>query len=335
MFGTEKAKAVRVEIAEIAAPVQDFFDRFESEFLNRFKSAVPLADQAVNYLARKKGKRLRPLLVFLTASLHGRLTPRTMSAAVVIEMFHTATLVHDDVVDESHLRRGSRTVNDIWGNRISILIGDLLFSKTLAGIVDLQDTEAVAVLAETAERITEGELLQIAYSREGTLSEESYFDLIAKKTASLFNASCQLGAMTVGENGAARRKMAEFGENFGIAFQIMDDLLDYIGDEKLMGKPTGSDLREGKVTLPLIFALRQAESKERLRIIDMITEGISNDEQAKQIIRFADEYGGIQYAHDQVRAYLKNALAVLESYPDSPSRRSLAALVELSTSRNS
>ncbi len=322
-----------MEIAELAAPVRDYFDRFETEFENRFRASIPLADKVVGYLAAKKGKRLRPLMVFLCAALHGRLNSRTMSAAVVIELFHTATLVHDDVVDESDLRRGAPTVNGIWGNKISILIGDLLFSKTLAAIVELQDNEAVDVLAKTAERITEGELLQIAYARRPLLSEQNYLDLIGKKTAALFNASCRLGAMTAGGKDAELTAMADFGENYGLAFQIMDDLLDYSGDPSELGKPTGSDLREGKVTLPLIHALEHADESQRQQILQALNRGVQSDDEAQQIVRFAEDHGGFEYARDKARSYAEKALAVLESYPDSLSRRSLASLVGRSLDR--
>jgi octaprenyl-diphosphate synthase len=323
-----------VEIAEIAEPVKKYLDRFEIEFTNKFKSTVPLADEVARYLSGKRGKRLRPLLVFLSASLHGDWNARTMSAAIVVEMFHTATLVHDDVVDESHLRRGARTVNDIWDNRISILVGDLLFSKTLASIVDLQDNDAVAILASAAERITEGELLQIAYSNTLKLEEGEYFDLISKKTAALFNVSCQLGAMTVGEKGSVLSNMATFGENYGIAFQIMDDLLDYVGDIKTLGKPIGSDLREGKITLPLIFALDHAGEKKRTEVMEMLNQGIQSDEQVQKIIHFTQEQGGIHYAQAHVQTYTENALKALDAYSDSPAKRSLIELVALSTNRN-
>lgn len=323
-----------MEITEIAEPVKEYFNRFEIEFINKFGSNVPLVDEVVRYLSGKRGKRLRPLLVFLSASLHGDLTPRTMSAGIVIEMFHTATLVHDDVVDESHLRRGARTVNDIWDNKISILIGDLLFSKTLASIVDLQDNDAVAILASAAERITEGELLQVAYSSTSTLAESDYFDLISKKTAALFNAACQLGAMTVGKKGQSLNSMATFGENYGIAFQIMDDLLDYVGDVKTLGKPIGSDLREGKITLPLIYALDHADEKKRGEVMELLNQGIQSNEQSQRIIHFTKEHGGIRYAQAHVQAYTQKSLRALDVYPDSSAKRSLIELVALSTNRD-
>lgn len=323
-----------MDIVEIAAPVKEYFNNFEFEFERKFKSNIPLADQVIQYIAEKKGKRLRPLLVFLSAALHGKLTSKTMSAGIVVEMFHTATLVHDDVVDESNLRRGARTVNDIWDNKISILIGDLLFSKTLSSIVDLQDSHAVAILSSAAEQITEGELLQIAFTGAPTLKEIDYFDLISKKTAALFAASCQLGALTVGTNGEALQYMEKFGGNYGIAFQIMDDLLDYQGDSKNLGKPTGNDLRAGKVTLPLIRALETAEEDQRRPILQLLQDGVQSDEQIKQIIGFAIDRGGIEYAKTLIHHHTQLALGALAHYPDSTVKKSLFELVKHSVHRD-
>jgi len=322
-----------VELIEIAEPVREYFDKFEDEFEGKFHSQVPLVEQVVHYLAEKRGKRLRPLLVFLTARLHGELTPRTMSASLVVEMFHTATLVHDDVVDESALRRGARTVNDIWDNKISILIGDLLFSKTLASIVDLQDTYAVAILSAAAERITEGELLQIAFAGEPGLTEADYFDLISKKTAALFSASCQLGALTVGQDGKAVENMNAFGEHYGMAFQITDDLLDYLGDKQKLGKPTGNDLREGKITLPLIYALEQASERQSAEVRTILDRGIQSEEEIEFIVQFVKAQGGVDYSLQLVNQYTDQALNALDIYPDSAAKQSLIQLVHYSVKR--
>lgn len=322
-----------MELIEIAEPVREYFDKFEDEFESKFHSQVPLVEQVVHYLAQKRGKRLRPLLVFLTARLHGELTARTMSASLVVEMFHTATLVHDDVVDESALRRGARTVNDIWDNKISILIGDLLFSKTLASIVDLQDTYAVAILSAAAERITEGELLQIAFAGESGLTEADYFDLISKKTAALFSASCQLGALTVGQNGKAVENMNAFGEHYGIAFQITDDLLDYLGDERKLGKPTGNDLREGKITLPLIYALEQASEAQSAEVRTILDRGIQSEEEIEFIVQFVKAQGGVDYSLQLVNQYTDQALNALDTYPDSAAKQSLIQLIHHSVKR--
>ncbi len=323
-----------MEITEIATPVSEHFDRFESEFEQKFHSVVPLVDKVIQYIARKRGKRLRPLLVFLIAKMHGYLTQKTMDAGIVVELFHTATLVHDDVVDESNLRRGSRTVNDIWDNKISILIGDLLLSKTLASIVDLNDTTAIAILASAAELITEGELLQISYAGNSLISEKEYFDLIAKKTAALFSASCQLGVRSVKKDGPALERMKEFGWNYGIAFQIMDDLLDYLGEESKLGKPTGNDLRDGKVTLPLIRALAAAPEKDKRHALDILERGAETEDDIDYVVNFAVEQGGVDYAKKLVSDYTNKALAMLDGIPDSDAKTSLVNLVHYSINRD-
>ncbi len=323
-----------MNINEIAEPVKEYFERFDTAFEAKFHSQVPLVDKIVHYIAAKRGKMLRPLLVFLTAKLHGELVEKTMSAALVVELFHTATLVHDDVVDQSDLRRGSETVNNIWDNKISILIGDLLFSKTLSSIVDLQDTHAVAILSAAAERITEGELLQIAYTANSNVTEKEYFDLIGKKTAALFSASCQMGALSIRDDEKALERMFGFGENYGIAFQIMDDLLDYLGDQNKLGKPTGNDLREGKITLPLIFALNNAPEAARSEILRIIDRGIESDSELDFIVEFVQTHGGVDYAKNLVDSYTKQSLDSLSSYPDSAAKNSLIQLVTYSTNRD-
>ena len=252
----------------------------------------------------------------------------------MVELFHTATLVHDDVVDESNLRRGSRTVNDIWDNKISILIGDLLFSKTLASIVDLQDTRAIAILSAAAELITEGELLQIAFASKSPIREDDYFDLISKKTAALFSASCQLGVLSVREDDPALSRMKKFGHSYGIAFQIMDDLLDYLGDQSKLGKPTGNDLRDGKITLPLIHALENADSGEKEHILEMMERGVETNDQIEHIINFAVAQGGVDYAKELVKDYTNKALNYLDESPDSDAKRSLVELVHYSINRD-
>ncbi len=323
-----------MDISEIAVPVSDYFERFESEVESKFRSAVPLVDKVIRYIARKRGKRLRPLLVFLTAKLHGELTQKSMNAGIVLELFHTATLVHDDVVDESNLRRGSRTVNDIWDNKISILIGDLLFSKTLASIVDLQDAKAFAILSSAAELITEGELLQIAFASNSLINEEDYFDLISKKTAALFSAACQLGVLSVKRDDIALSRMEKFGYNYGIAFQIMDDLLDYLGDQSKLGKPTGNDLQDGKVTLPLIHALKNAETSEKVHILEMLEQGVETKDQIDHVVNFAVVQGGVDYARELVKDYMDKALRYLDESPESEAKRSLVELVHYSINRD-
>ncbi|NIA31547.1 MAG: polyprenyl synthetase family protein [Actinobacteria bacterium] len=322
-----------MNINEIIFPVKEELDEFENTFVNFLHSNVPLVEQIVQYISTKRGKRLRPMLVFMAAKLHGEITAKTLSASIVIEMLHTATLIHDDVVDESAQRRGSPTVNNVWSNKISILVGDFLFSKTLAGMLDLRDIEALAIISEAAKLITEGELLQIAHDQDFAMDESIYFDLVSRKTAALFSAACELGALTTGANGESREKMKEFGENLGIAFQIKDDLLDYIGIEEELGKPTGNDIREKKVTLPLIFALSHSSLENRNAILVKLDKGVQGEEEIADVVRFVRENGGIDYSMDTANNYGQKAIKILEEYSNSELTPYLKELVIFAINR--
>ncbi len=322
-----------MNINEIFSPVKKELEEFENTFVNFLHSNVPLVEQIVQYISTKRGKRLRPMLVFMTAKLHGGMTAKTLSASIVIEMLHTATLIHDDVVDESSQRRGSPTINNVWNNKISVLVGDFLFSKTLAGMLDLKDIEALAILSEAAKLITEGELLQIAHDQNFELDESIYFDLVSRKTAALFSAACELGALTTGANGKSREKMKAFGENLGIAFQIKDDLLDYIGAEEELGKPTGNDIRENKVTLPLIFALANSPRERRNAMLDKLDEGVKGEEEIAKVVKFVRENGGIDYSMNTANTYGQKAIKNLEQYSDSELTPYLRELVGFAINR--
>lgn len=322
-----------MNITEITAPVQTFLDEFEIQFKNKLSSSVPLADHVVHYIAGKRGKRFRPLLVFLAAQLHGEINQKVINAGIVVEMFHTATLLHDDVVDESHLRRGAPTINDLWDNKISVLVGDFLFSKTLSGISALRDLEAIDILSAAAERITEGELLQVALAEDPNASERKYFEIISKKTAALFGASCQLGVLATKRDDEHLRLMDRFGENFGMAFQIMDDLLDFVGDTSKLGKPIGNDLREGKITLPLIHALKTNDGSKKDEIIKWIDQGVDEDKVIQKIIQYTKNRGGVDYARHLAQSYAQKAQQALNTYPDSPEKQRLVSLVQSSVDR--
>jgi len=322
-----------VNIEEIFAPVKNELEQFEIKFNNALHSDVPLADQVVRYISKRRGKRLRPVLVFLSGKLHGEVTPKTMNASIVIELLHTATLVHDDVVDNSDLRRGSPTVNNLWDNKISVLVGDLLFSRTLTAMLELYDLEALAILSDAAKLVTEGELLQIELDHDFEMDEGTYFDLISKKTAALFEASCELGALSIKNDSESRLRMKKFGKNLGIAFQIKDDLLDYIGSSTKIGKPTGNDIRENKVTLPLIYALANAKASDRQRILDIMDQEDRNDEEINQIINFVKERGGVDYSFAIAKSYAEKAQNILNAYPESEIRTTLKNLVDFAVNR--
>jgi octaprenyl-diphosphate synthase len=322
-----------VNIEFITGPVEEYLRVFESAFADILHSRIPLAEQVVRYVAGLKGKRLRPLLVFLTAELHGPSGEKTMQSALVVELLHTATLVHDDVVDNSNLRRGASTVNDLWDNRISVLIGDLLFARTLSCMVRLKDDNAMDVLAETTDRITEGELLQIEKAGDATMDEAIYMDWIGKKTASLLSASCALGALSVPAGAGQYEKMKSFGENLGIAFQIKDDLLDFTGDTSKLGKPVGNDLQEHKITLPLIHALQNAEETERSQVLQRLDQNVLDEQTIQRIVGFVKEKGGLTYADTVARRYAGNAAAILAQYPESAVNTMLKKLVDFAITR--
>ncbi|HPG41172.1 MAG TPA: polyprenyl synthetase family protein [bacterium] len=323
-----------MDIKAITAPVDIQLAEFENAFNKGLHSNIPLAEKVIRYVADKKGKRLRPLLVFLTAQMHGGTNEQTLASSLVIELLHTATLIHDDVVDDSDLRRGSPTINNLWNSKISILIGDYLFSKTLSSMVNMKNLEAIAIVSAAANKITEGELLQMDKSYLEGLNEAVYFDLISKKTASLFSASCQLGALSVTDEIIARKRMELFGENLGIAFQITDDLLDYTGDKKTLGKPTGNDIRENKITLPLLYALAKAEKKLQESILSKFGNGKKNDQDVDNIISFTCDYGGIDYSIQTVKTFADRAAHILTTYADSPAKNSLQDLVTFTISRD-
>ncbi len=322
-----------MNIDQFSASVREPLQKFEQRFAETLHSQIPLAEQVVGYISKLKGKRLRPLLVFLSSDLHGTINEKSIGAAIVVELLHTATLVHDDVVDNSATRRGQPTVNHLWDNRISVLVGDLLFSRTLTAVLSLKDPEALAILEETANRITEGELLQIEYDNDYFISEETYLDLISKKTAALFSAACELGAIAVTPDEQARRQMRIFGENLGIAFQIKDDLLDYLGDSQKLGKPVGNDLREKKITLPLIYTLAQADTKTKNKIFAILRKKNITPTHIQSIIRWVEDIGGIKYAQDVAVQYAENANKILNAYPPSQKTDVLKRLVEFSILR--
>jgi octaprenyl-diphosphate synthase len=257
---------------------------------------------------------------------------RYYSAAAIMELLHTATLVHDDVIDESHQRRGIPSVNAIWKNKVSVLVGDYLFSKSLLAMLSLKSLRAYEIISETAERMSQGELLGVERRKDYWMEEEIYFNYISDKTASLLSAACQLGAVSASDNDRDVENMKQFGENLGVAFQIRDDLLDILGKERKTGKPLGNDIRENKITLPLLFALKQARKSEARRIIRILKKKPGKREVA-EVIDFVKANGGIEYAMQRAEAYSAAAAGVLEPYPDSPYKQSLLKLVDFITVR--
>ena len=304
---------------------------FEKKFSASVKSNTPLLDRIMKYIIKRKGKQLRPMFVFLCAKLHAPINESTYRAAALVELLHTATLVHDDVVDESLERRGFFSINAIWKNKIAVLVGDYLLSKGLLLSTTNNDFEQLHILSEAVKQMSEGELLQIEKSRNLNLSEAVYFEIIRNKTASLLSSACAAGAWSTSKDKTVCNKMKLFGEKIGIAFQIKDDLFDYGSDN--IGKPTGNDIKEKKLTLPLIYTLNNMKAARKRELIYLIKNENKNPEKVKQIIDAVVSAGGIEYAKEKMNGYRDEALGILHEFPDNNVRNALEELVRYTTDR--
>ncbi len=321
-------------LEEIIRPVEDHLDKFQDYFKGRMKSKVSLLDMIVSYLSKKKGKRIRPTLVFLSAEICGGSCERTYVGASLVELLHTATLIHDDVVDASSVRRGIASINAVWNNKIAVLVGDYLLGKGLLTAIDGGEFEFLKASSNAVRRMSEGELLQIQKSNEADLDEETYFKIISDKTASLMASCCEIGALSASADPAQHAALRDYGENIGIAFQIRDDIFDFSGSSKSIGKPVGNDLKEKKITLPLLFALRQAEKSEAKAILKLVKSGKISKGEIKQVGEFVRSRGGLDYAEKKALEYKNAALAAIEDFADNPAKRSLAALTDYIIERN-
>ena len=306
-------------------------DIFEKKFADSVKSQARLLDTIMKYIIKRKGKQLRPMFVFLSAKLHGEINESTYRAAALVELLHTATLVHDDVVDESLERRGFFSINAIWKNKIAVLVGDYLLSKGLLLSSNNNDFEHLRLLSEAVRQMSEGELLQIEKSRKLNLDEAIYFEIIRNKTASLLSSACAVGAYSTSKDETITQKMKLFGEKAGIAFQIKDDLFDY-GKEDI-GKPTGNDIKEKKLTLPLIYTLNKIDAAKRRALIYIIKNENRIPAKVKMVIDTVSASGGIRYAEEKMNAYRDEALAILYEFPENPVRNALEELVRYTTDR--
>lgn len=320
------------EVDIIKRPIKEEMSKFEAYFRNSIKSKVPLLGIITNYIFRTKGKQMRPMLVFLSAKLHGEINEKTFVAASLIELLHTATLVHDDVVDESHMRRGLFSVNALWNNKVAVLVGDFFLSKGLLISVENNAFNLLRIVSEAVKEMSEGELLQIEKARKLDIIEEIYFEIIRKKTASLIASCSASGAESVGVNSEIVAKMKLFGEYLGIAFQIKDDILDYQATG-LTGKPSGNDLREKKITLPLIYALKQVSLIEKRRIINIIKKHNNNTAKIKEVVQFVKDKGGIEHSEQVMQDYKNKCIEILNYFPDNEAKESLKLFVEYSISR--
>jgi len=319
-------------INEIKKPIAAEIDAFEEKFKASMQSSVPLLDRITHYIVKRKGKQIRPMFVFFSASICGGINESTHRGAALVELLHTATLVHDDVVDNSYQRRGFFSINALWKNKIAVLVGDYLLSKGLLLSVDNGDFKLLKIVSEAVKQMSEGELLQIEKVRRMDISEDVYYEVIRQKTASLIASCCACGAASAGADEATIEKMRLFGEKIGIAFQIKDDMFDFGTDD--VGKPLGIDIKEKKVTLPLIYVLNNSESGDKKRMINLVKNHNDDPEKISRIISFVQQNGGLAYAETQMKKYTDEAFVILNTFPEGEYRTSLEQLVRFTTERN-
>lgn len=319
-------------VKEIKAPVDEVMQEFEKRFKATMKSKTALLDKITHYIIKRKGKQMRPLFVFLSAGVFGNISDRSYTSATLIELLHTASLVHDDVVDEAYERRGFFSINALWKNKIAVLVGDYLLSKGLLVSVAKKEFGMLEIISKAVSSMSEGELLQIEKSRLLNINEEIYFEVIRQKTASLIAACCEAGAASTTDDELVHEQMAQFGEYAGIAFQIKDDLFDY-GFGQNIGKPTGIDIKERKLTLPLIHALQKADKKQKRWVKNILKNDNENPKKVKELIQWVLDSDGISYTEKAMFRYRDMALNILSSLPQNEYTLSLEGLVHYTINR--
>ena len=320
-----------ISIDEIQAPIIEEMNSFEKKFRNSMKTNVMLLDQIMKYIIHRKGKQIRPMFVFLTAGTVGQIADSTYRGAALIELVHTASLVHDDVVDDSNYRRGFFSINALWKNKIAVLVGDFLLSKGLDLSLKHKDYNLMEIVNNAVKEMSEGELLQIEKARKLDITEDIYFDVIRKKTASLIASCCAVGAASTGADETMVEKARLLGEKIGMAFQIKDDLFDFGTDE--IGKPTGIDIKEKKMTLPLIFALNNTSWFTKRKIINLIKNESDKPNKVLEVIDFVRSSGGIDYTKKIMQNFVNQAYDILDSFPESAHKNSLKNLVQFTIER--
>jgi len=314
-------------IRKIQAPIKIEMNLFEDKFKKSLSSNIILLDKIMHYIIKRKGKQMRPMFVFLTAKLFNKFNEKTYRAASMIELLHTATLVHDDVIDEANLRRGVFSINALWKNKVAVLVGDFLLSRGLLLAVKNKEYELLEIMSATVQDMSEGELLQIEKARKLDITESVYYEIIRKKTASLIAACCSSGANSVEESNIMIEKMRVFGETAGIAFQIKDDLFDY-SKNTLIGKSTGIDIREQKMTLPLIYTLNSVDKKLKNYIINIIKNHNKNEKKVGEVIELVKQNGGLDYAKKKMLKFYNEALEILDDFEDNEAKTSLQLLLD-------
>ena len=321
------------ELIAIKAPIASELEAFEKHFRESVRSRVALLDKIMHYIVHRKGKQMRPIFVLLAARMCGEISSKTYTAASLVELLHTATLVHDDVVDDAHQRRGVFSINALWKNKIAVLVGDYLLSRGLLVALDTEAYDILQIMSRAVRDMSEGELLQIEKARRLDITEEVYFEIIRKKTASLIAASCAAGAASVTNDKATIERFYRFGETIGIAFQIKDDLFDY--GEADVGKPRAIDIQEKKMTLPLIYTLQNVNSARRNELIRTVEKHNKDKARVRDLIQQVHQSGGIHYAQKVMEEYMQRALTLLQEQPQSSSRESMFSLVDYVIKRES
>ena len=320
------------DLQTIKAPIKAELEKFQSFFKDFLRSNTRLLDLVLFYLYKQKGKQIRPMLVFLTAKLYGEITEHTYRAAALIEIMHTASLVHDDVVDEANKRRSFWSINAIWKNKVAVLVGDYLLARGLQLSITNNELQQLNIISRAVGEMSEGELLQIEKARHLNINEQTYYEVIKKKTAALMVACTIAGATSVGANEQQIELMRQLGENIGIAFQIRDDLFDYETDG-VFGKPVGNDLRERKITLPLIYDLQNCTTTEKRHIIKKLRKKEKSDADINQLMQFVKEHGGLEYAQKAMIEFVEKCKSILEQTPDNEAHKSLSDLIDFTISR--
>ncbi len=319
------------KIQDIKAPIQEEMKLFEEKFRGYMKTEVSLLDKIMGYIVRRKGKQIRPMFVFLMAGTCGEIIDATYRGAALIELLHTATLVHDDVVDEANYRRGFFSINALWKNKIAVLVGDFLLSRGLLLSIDNGDFALLQIVSNAVREMSEGELLQIEKARRLDITEDIYYEIIRQKTASLIASCCGVGASSVGADEETIKKAQAFGEKVGMAFQIKDDLFDYGTAE--IGKPLGIDIKEKKMTLPLIYALSKANPNDKRRIINIVKNQSHKPRRVQEVIEFVRQSGGIDYTQEVMKRFQEEANEILATFPASDHKQALFDLVQFTIDR--
>lgn len=315
----------------IKRPIEKELAAFEGKFKSSMKSSVPLLDRITHYIVKRKGKQIRPMFVFFSASLCGGISEATYRGATLVELVHTATLVHDDVVDNSYERRGFFSVNALWKNKVAVLVGDYLLATGMLLSINNGDFNLLKIFSDAMKEMSEGELLQMEKARRLDISEDIYYEVIRQKTASLIASCCACGAASAGADAATIEKMRAFGEKIGMAFQIKDDLFDFGTDD--VGKPLGIDIKEKKITLPLIYALSKVSKSEKQRIINLVKNHSEESAKVSEVVNFVKDNGGMAYAEMQMIRFQDEAFQLLNTFPESEARTGLEQLVRFTTER--